>query len=62
VTPAQLTAAVSRLRDKARICRRASFRMQPSLARSAMERIAARWEIMAAAEARLASETPANDP
>ena len=61
MSPAQLTAALARLRDNARRCRRAAFRMKPSVARSAIERIAVRWEIMAAAEARSASLTPAND-
>ena len=53
-------AEIARLREKARRCRRAAFAMEPSVARDAIERIAARWDLIAAA----AEATPAaaNDP
>jgi len=55
-------AAAARLREKARRCRRLAFTMEPSVARSAMERIAAHWDVMAAAEAAPCRESAANEP
>ena len=40
-----MTAAL--FRQRARRCRLAAFKMQPSAARTALERAAIRWEIMA---------------
>ena len=58
-----LPAAFALLRNKARQCRRAAFRMQPSPARSALERLAARWDVIADAERRQAERTmAANEP
>lgn len=55
------TAAITRLRDRARLCRRAAFRMEPSLGRTAMERLAARWDVIAQCEQRRL-ERAANEP
>lgn len=55
------TAAITRLRDKARQCRRAAFKMEPSLGRTAMERLAARWDVIAEIEQRHL-ERAANEP
>ena len=58
-----LPAAIARLRDKARQCRRAAFKMEPSPARSSLERLAARWDVIAEAERRQAERTTAaNEP
>lgn len=54
-----IPAAISRLRDRARQCRRAAWKMEPSEARSALERLAARWDVIAEAERRQAERTSA---
>jgi hypothetical protein len=54
--------AIERLREKARRCRRLAFRMQPSFGRSHLERLAARWDVMAQAEQRNATPLAANEP
>jgi hypothetical protein len=54
-----LPAALARLREKARQCRRAAWKMEPSPARSALERLAARWDLIAEAERRQAERTSA---
>ena len=51
------SAALARLREKARQCRRAARTMEPSPARSALERLALRWDAIAEAE-RLQAERP----
>lgn len=57
-----IPAAIARLRDKARQCRRAAWKMEPSEARSALERLALRWDVIAEAERRQAERTaPANE-
>jgi hypothetical protein len=62
VPPFRLPAAIALLRQNAGRSRLAASRMTPSPARAAVERIAARWEIMAEAEARFARRlAPAND-
>lgn len=45
-----IPAAIARLRDKARQCRRAAWTMEPSPARSALERLALRWDVIAEIE------------
>jgi hypothetical protein len=42
--------AISRPRDRARQCRRAAWKMEPSPARSALERMALRWDVIAESE------------
>jgi hypothetical protein len=59
---AKTAALVEALRANARRCRRTALGMPPSLARSAIERTAARWELMAAVEAFRDPLSPANDP
>lgn len=54
-----LPAALARLRDKARQCRKAAWTMKPSPARSALERVALRWEVIAEAERRQVERTTA---
>jgi len=54
-----LPAAIARLRQKARECRRAAWTMQASPARSALERLALRWDAIAEAERRQAELTSA---
>ena len=54
-----LPAALARLRDKARQCRKAAWRMEPSPARSALERLALRWDVIAEAERLQAERTSA---
>jgi len=57
-----LPAALARLRENARQCRRAAWKMEPSPARVALELLAARWDLMAEAERRQAERTnAAND-
>jgi hypothetical protein len=57
-----LPAAIARLREKARQCRKAAWTMEPSPARSAIERLALRWEMIAEAERRQAElSSAAND-
>jgi hypothetical protein len=54
--------AIARLRDRARQCRRAAWRMERSEARSAIERLAVRWDMIAEAERRQAERVmAAND-
>jgi uncharacterized protein YciW len=63
VLPYPLAAALARLCDKARQCRRTAWKMEPSPARSALERLALRWDMIAEAERRLAERTSAaNEP
>jgi hypothetical protein len=50
---------IARLREQARRSRHAALAMEPSDARSAIERIAERWELMARVEARQAELTSA---
>lgn len=58
-----IAAAIASLRDRARQCRRAAWNMEPSLARSALERLALRWEVVAEAERRQAERVmAANEP
>jgi hypothetical protein len=58
-----LPAALARLRERARLCRKAAWTMEPSLARSALERLALRWEVIAEVERRqLERATAANEP
>ncbi|MGZ3273877.1 MAG: hypothetical protein ACXU82_19180 [Caulobacteraceae bacterium] len=58
-----LPAAFARLRERARHCRKAAFKMQPSPARSAVERLALRWDVIAEAERRQAETmSAANEP
>ena len=58
-----LAAAITRLRERARQCRRAAWKMQPSPASSALQRLAARWEVIAEAERRQAERmVAANEP
>ena len=45
-----IPAALARLRERARLCRKAAWTMQPSPARSALERLALRWDVIAEAE------------
>jgi hypothetical protein len=54
-----LPAALARLREKARQCRRTAWTMEPSPARSALERLALRWDVIAEAERRHAERTTA---
>ena len=54
-----LAAALARLRDRARQCRKAAWKMQPSEARSALERMALRWDVIAEAERLQAERTTA---
>jgi hypothetical protein len=58
-------AAAARFREHARLCRRTAFVMEPSFAKDAVFRLAARWELMARAEAQavveLAEPALAND-
>ena len=57
-----LPAALARLRAKARQCRRSAWKMQPSPARSALERLALRWDLIVEAERLQAERThAAND-
>jgi hypothetical protein len=57
------SAALARLRDTARQCRRAAWKMEPSPARAALERLALRWEVIAEAERRRVERTrAANEP
>jgi hypothetical protein len=58
---ARIGAAVALLQQKARLCRRAASVMDPSPARTAVERIALCWEIMAEAERRGDAPRPANE-
>ena len=57
--PIPIAAALARLRDRARQCRRAAWKMEPSEARSALERVALRWDVIAEAERRQAERTTA---
>jgi hypothetical protein len=59
---AKAAALVETLRANARRCRRTALGMPPSLARSAIERTAAHWELMAAVEAYVDPYAPANEP
>jgi hypothetical protein len=59
VPPFPLPAALARLRDRARQARKAAWKMNPSPARSALERLAARWEVIAEAERQDAARTTA---
>jgi hypothetical protein len=43
-------AALARLRELARQCRKAAWTMEPSVARTALERLALRWDVIAEAE------------
>ena len=52
-------AALARLRDLARQCRKSAWRMEPSPARTALERLALRWDLIAEAERRQAQRTSA---
>ena len=54
-----IAAALARLREKARQCRKAAWMMEPSEARSALERLALRWDVIAEAERRQAERTTA---
>lgn len=54
-----LHAALARLRDKARQCRKAAWKMEPSPARSGLERLAVRWDVIAEAERLQAERTSA---
>ncbi|HTK35610.1 MAG TPA: hypothetical protein VL358_10050 [Caulobacteraceae bacterium] len=45
-----IAAALARLRERARQCRKAAWTMEPSPARSALERMALRWDVIAEAE------------
>jgi hypothetical protein len=54
-----LPAALARLREKARQCRKAAWKMEPSPARVALELLAARWDLIAEAERRHAERTDA---
>lgn len=54
-----LPAALARLRAKARQCRKAAWTMEPSPARSALERLALRWDVIAEAERLEAERTTA---
>ena len=57
-----LPAALARLRGLARQCRKSAWTMKPSPARSALERLALRWDVIAEAERRQAERlTAAND-
>jgi len=57
-----LPAALARLRDRARQCRKAAWKLEPSPTRSALERLALRWDVIAEAERRQAERTiAAND-
>jgi len=57
-----LSAALARLRGKARQCRKAAWKMEPSPARSALERMALRWDMIAEIERlQAARTTAAND-
>lgn len=58
-----IPAAIAQLRDRARRCRHAAFRMQPSEARTALERLAIRWDVIAETRRRhLELTTAANEP
>ncbi len=50
MNPWKITAEIARYRDQARRCRRLSLTMAPSAAKSAMERLARRWDVIARAE------------
>jgi hypothetical protein len=54
-----LPAVLARLRDKARLCRKSAWKMEPSPARSALERLALRWDVIAEAERLEAERTTA---
>lgn len=57
-----IPAVLARLRDRARQCRKAAWKMQPSPARSALERMALRWDVIAETERlQAARTTAAND-
>jgi hypothetical protein len=58
-----IAAAITRLRDRARQCRRAAWKMERSEARSVIERLALRWEVIAEAERLRAQRVmAANEP
>ncbi len=57
----RIAAAVALLRARARASRRAALALPPSEGKTHLERIAARWEIMAQAEASGAVLRAAND-
>ncbi len=60
--PIPIASALARLRDRARQCRRAAWKMEPSPARAALERMALRWDVIAEAERRQVERaTAAND-
>ena len=57
-----LPTVLARLRERARQCRKAAWTMEPSPARSALERMALRWDLIAEAERLQAERTgAAND-
>jgi hypothetical protein len=63
VLPHPVAVALTRLRDRAQQCRRAAWTMERSQARSALERLALRWDMIAEAERRQAERVmAANDP
>jgi len=62
LTHSRFPFSVARLRDQARQCRLASLKMEPSIAKLAMARLAARWDVMAEQESKRAHRLlPAND-
>ena len=61
MTQGTTVGGIARYRQEARRCRRLSLRIEPSVAKLALERLARRWELMARAEdaARAASDARA---